>query len=147
MNTVKNIKTVKSGREYYADVNETRLHYLLNAEENAVMIYSKNQNHGGFSLERFGGRLSPEGIRYLHKVYETPVEITVTFRKFPDGDVIALWDDPDTTASNMMGSYQHIGQHGEAHTDLITDLEPASPEEYAPLKSELEAIGYAVTVK
>lgn len=66
MRTVTNIKTVKSGREYYATVNDTRLHYILNDEQNAVLISSKECRYGGYLLERFGGELSPDGIRKLH---------------------------------------------------------------------------------
>lgn len=66
MRTIKDIKTVKSGKEYYATVNDTRLHYILNDEATAVQIYSKDCNYGGFLLERFGGTLSPDGIRKLH---------------------------------------------------------------------------------
>jgi hypothetical protein len=75
-------------------------------------------------------------------------EITpVIFRKWKKsegGDVFALFpydlgtDDPYTCSS-----YQHIGQHSAADPyHCIQMSERATPEEYAPLKAELESIGY-----
>lgn len=68
----------------------------------------------------------------------------VLFRKFEDGDVVALFPTetwaPDVT--NTITSYQHVGQHGGASIRLLYTLEPATPEEYAPLLRELESIGY-----
>lgn len=71
--------------------------------------------------------------------------ITVYFRKFPEGDIIALWDD-NSTNIGFISSYQHIGQHSEASPELLDELETASPEEYKPLLDELENRGYIVTV-
>ena len=73
---------------------------------------------------------------------KNPVDIVV-FRKFKDdNEVIALfplidWDEKYCT------SYMHVGQHsGADYFGLITDTEPASADEYAELKKELESIGY-----
>lgn len=67
------------------------------------------------------------------------------FRTWPDeegGDAIALM--PDKTELGGISSYQRVGQHGTAHPDLITDLDPATPEQVAELRAELERIGYRV---
>lgn len=69
----------------------------------------------------------------------------VVFRKFKEGDVIALF--PDTQYKNYAGewamdSYQRVGQHGEAVGDIVSVTKLATKEEYAPLLAELEAIGY-----
>ncbi len=72
--------------------------------------------------------------------------ILVSFRKFPDGDVIALWDD-NSASTGFITSYQHIGQHGDASPQLLGDLETSEPEEYQPLLDELENCGYLVIVK
>lgn len=71
--------------------------------------------------------------------------INVYFRKWEDGDIIALWDEY-CMDYRWISSYEHIGQHSAATRDLITELEAAPPEEYAPLLSELERIGYNVNV-
>jgi hypothetical protein len=65
----------------------------------------------------------------------------VIFRKFPEGDVIALFPEQDEDRGTI-NSYMTVGQHSEASKSLIDELEPASPEEYADLMSELKKIGY-----
>lgn len=43
--------------------------------------------------------------------------------------------------------YMHLGQHGESDYEWYLSCKPASPEEYAPLKKELEqAFGYRFKV-
>jgi hypothetical protein len=70
----------------------------------------------------------------------------VLFRTFRDGgDVVALF--PERPADNQLGhclSYQAIGQHGAASVDLSFCTRPSTAEEIAPLKAELERIGYNV---
>jgi hypothetical protein len=45
------------------------------------------------------------------------------------------------------GCYSHIGQHSACHPDYLKQCRKATPEQYAPLKTELENIGYNLTVK
>ena len=61
---------------------------------------------------------------------------------YAEGDVIALF--PDERNGNMIMSYEHTGQHGEAHKDLMTDkkLRDARPNEYRDLLKELARVGY-----
>ena len=65
----------------------------------------------------------------------------VTFRKFTDGDVIALFPKlftgQDNQGNQFILSYMHIGQHGGASDDLINDLSPATADEYIDLKAEI----------
>lgn len=75
-----------------------------------------------------------------------PIKARVVFRKFPKGDIIALFPEMEESTKTIQ-SYQHIGQHSTAHKDLLTDLELATPKEYAPLKKELESIGYEPVIK
>ena len=72
----------------------------------------------------------------------------VIFRKFSDGDIIALMPELPGNYNPYMTceSYMHIGQHGGASVDLTNVTIPAKPEEYASLLSELESIGYNVQV-
>ena len=65
----------------------------------------------------------------------------VVFRRYPEGDVIALFcaSGPDCNAGNVM-SYMHVGQHGEASRQLGRNLKLATAEEYAPLLRELQSI-------
>ena len=76
------------------------------------------------------------------------IHIETKFRKFEDGEVIALFPTEEWTSfTKSITSYMHIGQHGEASPDLIEELEVATFEEYASLKHELEdLVGYQVEV-
>lgn len=72
----------------------------------------------------------------------------VAFRKFPDGDVIALFPDiPESHDGTMIMSYMHMGQHCGASNSLLTELKPAIPGEYRDLLRELTARGYVVSVQ
>ena len=70
------------------------------------------------------------------------VKITAQFRVFPEGDVIALWDE----GGLMLQSYMHIGQHSYASRNLLDTLDKAKPHQMLPLLDELQRIGYDVTV-
>lgn len=67
--------------------------------------------------------------------------INVKFKVFEDGEVIALFPD-EAWQPGAIASYQHIGQHGGASPELMTDLEDATLAEYKSLLAELESIGY-----
>ena len=74
---------------------------------------------------------------------------TVIFRKWKDTkEIIALFPDEKESIPEreLIGSYMHIGQHGGAHPDLITELQEAEPNEYNDLKIELESIGYNLEI-
>ena len=65
------------------------------------------------------------------------------FRKWEDGDVIAIFPEiPADVRGFACMSYQHIGQHGACDPRFASFTQPASPEEYADLYKELQAIGY-----
>jgi hypothetical protein len=75
----------------------------------------------------------------------------VTFRIFPDGDVIALFPGrPAGTPSHprLVSSYMRVGQHGGADFQVVTGrTRLARPVEFASLKRELESLGYDLIVK
>ena len=70
------------------------------------------------------------------------------FRKFPEGDIIALFPEiPGTNQYWTCQSYQHIGQHGACDTIHITMItKPTTKEESAGLFNELKRIGYDMKV-
>lgn len=71
--------------------------------------------------------------------------ISVIFRTFRDGgDVIALFPlEPSDNSWRHCLSYQHVGQHGGASLDLCrVGTRPSTTTEIAPLREELERIGY-----
>lgn len=64
----------------------------------------------------------------------------VIFRKWKDtGSVIAFF--PDQKDGHYIGSYEHVGQHGNA-TYPNPQTVPAKPQEFASLLAELRSIGY-----
>ena len=64
----------------------------------------------------------------------------IIFRKFPDGEVIALFPE---LKSFWIGSYSVIGQHGEAHPALIQELDKVSEAECVEIKRDLISVGYS----
>ena len=80
----------------------------------------------------------------------------VVFRKWRkrEGEgIIALFPEiPADLSGYLCQSYQHVGQHGAASYDKLVSVQnaptvPATPEEYADLKEELESIGYVLEVR
>lgn len=77
---------------------------------------------------------------------DTQTATRVTFRKFSDnGELLAVF--PDSVERNGdLNSYMFVGQHASCDANLDAYTVPASEEEYAPMKRELEAIGYTLEV-
>ena len=79
---------------------------------------------------------------------EKDTEITVVlFRKFK-GEIIALF--PYELGGQILvtcSSYTHVDQHGAGNPyHIVTSSKPTTEAEYAPLKAELESIGYNLKV-
>ena len=70
----------------------------------------------------------------------------VIFRKFQEGDIIALFPEIQADYAGNIQSYQHIGQHGAANRELLNDLEIAIESEYKDLYNELKVIGYDLEI-
>jgi len=66
----------------------------------------------------------------------------VTFKRFDDGEIIAIFPTEKWDFSGNVASYMHIGQHGGASIDLLKELSDANAHERIDLKKELESIGY-----
>lgn len=66
----------------------------------------------------------------------------VIFRKFPEGDTIALFPNEVADPHNNIMSYQRIGQHGAACPSLALDLEVPTKAEALKLFKELVGQGY-----
>ena len=65
------------------------------------------------------------------------------FRKYPDGQIIALFPDIPWSEDGSVTSYMHVGQNGAAYYKQVIDsTTPASEEDYSALLEELETIGY-----
>jgi len=75
----------------------------------------------------------------------------VVFRCNKSGDfkgvVFAMLPHECGDRSGHVTCYQHIGQHGTAdYSGCIRDSRPATEEEYADLKKEMEGLGYNLKV-
>lgn len=67
----------------------------------------------------------------------------VVFRKWKDGEVIALFPEDTNTLDGTVTSYMQIGQHSAAdYAGVVASTRPAQPNEYRDLLAELKAIGY-----
>lgn len=76
--------------------------------------------------------------------HKTPV-IFRMFRTLPK-TCIALFPYLDDGPGRCM-SYEHVGQHGGAnYLSVMGITNPATPEQYADLKTELEEIGYKLEI-
>ena len=67
----------------------------------------------------------------------------VIFRKFKNGEVIALFpQEPATRNGWECVSYMHVGQHGSADPMIVHGTKPAKWTEFVELLMELQSIGY-----
>ena len=67
----------------------------------------------------------------------------VHFKKFPDGEVIALFPKEPWDNTGKITSYMRNGQHAGADRPLLWQLEDATQKEYQPLLRELRTlVGY-----
>ena len=69
---------------------------------------------------------------------------TVVFRRWQNGDVIALFPElPSDLYGDYCDAYEHVGQHGGAdYFGVIQKTTPCSSEQSADLATELRRIGY-----
>jgi hypothetical protein len=75
---------------------------------------------------------------------EAPMcETPVVFRKYGDGEIIAIFPSLPGGRFGECQSYLHIGQHGSAdYGHVIRTTSPAGLNEYADLRAELVQVGY-----
>lgn len=74
------------------------------------------------------------------------VQVVTIFRKFPEGAIIAIFPDEAWYSNGNLASYMRIGQHSGCSPQLIDELEEPTDEEAAPLRKELEALGYVLLI-
>lgn len=70
----------------------------------------------------------------------------VIFRKYRDGQILALFPYDIETDEGHVNSYMRIGQHGAASLECVKDTKPAKENEYNGLCHELTSIGYDLKV-
>lgn len=76
-----------------------------------------------------------------------PELTAVAFRRWPNGDIIAIMPEIPGTSPYDCRMYEHVGQHSAGDISLVMQrTRAAKPVEYAELLHELEQIGYQVRV-
>lgn len=71
----------------------------------------------------------------------------VIFRTFKSGEVIALFPE-ERLHLDLCKSYMHVGQHDSAeYNQVMSRTKPSCPEEIAPLKREIESLGYLLKIR
>lgn len=84
-------------------------------------------------------------INYIES--KNRVEITkVTFRKEPEGNVLAVFPEVVFNNMNHVQCYSQIGQHSACQEQYYNKLPKATPEEYKEIKNELDNLGYNLKV-
>ncbi len=80
---------------------------------------------------------------------ETDGLTLVVFRKWPDGQIDALLPEIAFDKYGLLCVvYSHQGQHSSAdYTAVLNQTVAATPEEFKPLKKELEGLGYVLKVR
>ena len=75
------------------------------------------------------------------------VKTKVIFRKFKDGDIIAIFpEEPGTLQMSTCLSYMHIGQHSSCDVRITRNTLPATLKEYRDLRNELTKLGYNLEI-
>jgi len=79
--------------------------------------------------------------------HKTDMVFRVGTSKEFKGDVFVLFPYEIADSNGGVVSYQHIGQHSAADYDFcMRKSRKATTEEYAPLKKEMESLGYNVNL-
>lgn len=82
------------------------------------------------------------------KKEEEETKVIFKLARYPDGEreIVAFFPGASANPGNIM-CYAHNGQHGEAsEVFYYANCRNCTEEQYAPLKRELESIGYRLSV-
>lgn len=127
---------------YSANVSESALYDLGQLFPRTVWAVDPEKTKGS----RHDGRATFEAVREYEKE-----PVPVIFRAVKSGEHKGTVDAffptlPGTNDPWTCEAYSHIGQHCTASRDFYRDTRPATPQEVAPLKKELESLGYVLDV-
>jgi len=159
--------SVNGEEKYGYHYNETIMNMLFN---DYVLNSTKYLQKYKMSIPKEKKRRDKSGINQLKKAGEigmtksdtskknksdvtesseplTKVMFLVNEKNPKDPDLFAYFPDENyDNEGRYKTAYSHIGQHSSASPEYAAESRPATPEEYAPLKSELENIGYNLDV-
>ena len=66
--------------------------------------------------------------------------LKVVFRKFDNGEIIAMFPQFTNKRNYRIDSYMHIGQHAECDPMIVHDTKLATENEYESLLKEIQSI-------
>jgi len=120
----------------------------------AIPKEKKRRDKSGINQLKKAGEITmaktnptPKPIVTENDELPTKVMFLVNDRDQKNADVFAYFPEENyDNAGKYKTAYSHIGQHSSASPEYAAESRPASPEEYADLKAELESIGYNLDV-
>jgi hypothetical protein len=122
----------------------------------AIPKEKKRRDKSGINQLKKAGekKMTQAGLPKLQKTEVTEGNEPVTKVMFlvnekdpNDPDLFAYFPEENhDREGKFKTAYSHIGQHSSASPDYAAESRPATPEEYADLKAELESIGYNLEV-
>ena len=74
-------------------------------------------------------------------------ELKVVFRKFDNGEVIAMFPQFTNKRNYRIDSYMHIGQHGECDPMITNITKLATESEYESLLKEIQSIYHEYDIR
>jgi len=133
--------------------------YVLNSPKylqkykQAIPKEKKRRDKSGINQLKKSGEdmqtrnLEPKPAKPITEVDEQPTKVLflVNEKEPGDPDLFAYFPE-EIHNGEFRTAYSHVGQHSSAHPDYAKESRPATPEEYAPLKAELEGQGYTLDV-
>lgn len=129
---------MKNGAEIYAHNLNTDEDDIIDANPEALSEYIQDQMVASETFAPEDATTEATNVIFLRE----PNEYT------EETDILAVFPDEveQAGAEGRVLCYSHVGQHSYADPFYIDDLEEATPEEYEPLKKELEGQGYVLNV-
>ena len=74
-------------------------------------------------------------------------ELKVVFRKFDNGEIIAMFPQFTNKRNYRIDSYMHIGQHGECDPMITNITKLATESEYESLLKEIQSIYHEYDIR
>lgn len=128
----------------YHTLNRSHVESLLDYADS--LRYRKPRNANGSRARMFHAYLTRQARKLDESEPLTPVLFRADKRgQFKDSVTAVFPTLPG--APGMLMCYAHIGQHGDCSRDWLRDTRPATPDEFAALKRELESAPFGYNLR
>lgn len=91
----------------------------------------------------------PEVKKVLKEYFEVELDKHITdvvFKMHAEKTCVAFFINSRQFEKELIGSYMHVGQHGDSSDEFMLDCIPATEEQYRDLLVELTNLGYLLRV-